>query len=64
MKILVEIDLKNIEPNDVYKPNSSWFVKSGYITIPYEYLPDRHSGDKFDFKYLGQIHEHNDIPRP
>ena len=62
MKILVEIDLPDIEPDDIYKPNSGWFNIPGYITIPYDRLPDRHSGDKFNFKYLGQVHE-GDIPR-
>lgn len=63
MKIIVEIDLgDNIEPNDVYRHNSIWFIKPGYITIPYDYLPNRHSGDKFDFKYISQVH--NEIPRP
>ena len=62
MKILVEIELKDIEPNDIFKPNSSWFNEPGYITIPYDYLPDRHSGNKFNFKYVGQVHEEQ--PRP
>ena len=57
MKILVEITLDSIEPNDIYKPTSDWFTKSGFITIPYSSLPDRHSGDKFDFKYIGQVHD-------
>lgn len=61
MKILIEIDLgDNIEPDDIYKPNSGWFNEPGFITIPYDKLPLRHLGDKFNFKYLGQIHE--DIP--
>jgi hypothetical protein len=33
MKILVEIDLKDVEPNDVYKSNSNWFNISGFINI-------------------------------
>lgn len=60
MKILVEIDLGDTEPNDVYKPNSSWFNKPGYIDISEEYL----NPGLFRFKYIGQVHEHNAIPRP
>ena len=51
MKVLVEIDLPGIEPNDIYKPNSGWFIEPGFIDIPENYID---SGWKFRtrFKYM------------
>jgi len=69
MKILVEIDLKGVEPNDIFKPNSGWFNESGYIDIPLKYLNDMDSISDltkeeiiFRYKYIGQVHEEQ--PRP
>lgn len=65
MKILVEIDLPNVDPNDIYKPNSLWFNKQGYIDIDCCFLEQCPSIDEdtcFRFKYIGQVQE--GIPRP
>lgn len=55
MKILVEIDLPDIEPKDIYKPNSGWFTKPGYINIPYGIIIHLEHG--FMLKYIGQVHD-------
>lgn len=62
MKILVEIDLPDIEPDDIYKPNSSWFNELGYIDIPLRYLNDMDTIRDltkeeiiFRYKYIGQV---------
>jgi len=63
MKILVEIDLPDIDPNDIYKPNSGWFNESGYIDIlkediDYMSITDKHGDiEKYRFKYIGQVQE-------
>lgn len=64
MKILVEIDLPDIEPNDIYKPNSGWFNEPGNIDITEERLQQvwTENGSEFRFKYIGQVHD--EIPRP
>ena len=66
MKILVEIDLLDIEPNDVYNPNSGWFNEPGCIDINSDYLDwiqdPGGSVTGYRFKYIGQVHE-GDIPR-
>ena len=62
MKILVEIDLPDIEPNDVYKPNSGWFNRPGLINIHLSHLDIDWNTDDAIFKYIGQVH--HEIPRP
>lgn len=66
MKILVEIDLPGIEPNDIYKPNSGWINKPGFIDIPEDYLDwvQTTGGniEGYQFKYIGQVQD--EIPRP
>ena len=67
MKILVEIDLPDVEPDDIYKPNSGWFNEPGCIDISSFYLNEVEGKDpeinlNFRFKYIGQVHE--DSPRP
>ena len=59
MIILVEIDLPDIDPDDIYKPNSGWFNEPGYIDIPYSQITQIPYG--YRFKYIGQVHE--DSPR-
>jgi hypothetical protein len=69
MKILVEIDLPDVEPDDIYKPNSDWFNEPGYINIPLKYLNDMDTISDltkeeiiFRYKYIGQVQA--EIPRP
>jgi N-acetylglutamate synthase-like GNAT family acetyltransferase len=65
MKILIEVNLLDIEPNDIYKPNSGWFSKAGFIDIPETNLPllaNTEGIQMYRFKYIGQLH--NEIPRP
>lgn len=69
MKILVEIDLIDTEPNEVYRINSEWFTEPGYINIPLKYLDDVGTISDltkeeiiFRFKYIGQVHIEQ--PRP
>lgn len=59
MKILVEIELNNIEPNDIFKPNSGWFNEPGFIDIDECYLEEIEivNQRKNRFKYLGQVHD-------
>ena len=56
MKILVEIDLPDIEPNDIYKPDSKVFDNKGNIYIPKKYLQFVEQ-DLALLKYMGQVHD-------
>lgn len=61
MKILVEINLNDIDPNDVYQPKSEWFTSPGYINIPLSKLKMNLNNEVL-FKFVKMINE--DIPRP
>ena len=59
MKIIVEIDLPDIEPDAIYKPDSGWFTKPGFIDIDECYLEEIEiiNHRKNRFKYLGQVQD-------
>ena len=56
MKILVEINLDDIEPNELYKVNSGAFDNRGNIYIPKHYLQFVDSNTVI-LKYMGQVHD-------